>query len=374
MAAVRSRTEALDSLAVSTWRHMKQRVADQVFNEVVFFAYLKSKGKLQPYQGGKYIETPVSYAENDTVSWISDQDAVNINDIDPLTTAEYDWRYLVASVARSQIEEQKNRGKMQIINLLKHKMEVAQNSLVKEIEARLFGGADSNSKQMEGLQHLIADDPTAAANVGKIAQNTYSWWRNQTLNYATDASFGNSDTRAESSGGAADRGVANVFGAAHASGPDKGIVAMRQTKDACSKSLGNERPAIILTDYNIYRAYNASIDDHLRIITQKVGDLSFQTLTFEGLPILPSDNCPSDTSTSSSNLIFDAACKGSKIYMIDTDHIYAYYDPGMYFDMTEWKPVPNQLKRAAQIVTAMNMIACSRRSSAVIHGGFTNTQ
>ena len=60
--------------------------------------------------------------------------------------------------------------------------------------------------------------------------------------------------------------------------------------------------------------------------------------------------------------------------MIDTDHIYAYYDPGMYFDMTEWKPVPNQLKRAAQIVTAMNMIACSRRSSAVIHGVFTNTQ
>ena len=366
MAAVRSRTEALDSLAVSTWRHMKQRVADQVFNEVVFFAYLKSKGKLQPYQGGKYIETPVSYAENDTVSWISDQDAVNINDIDPLTTAEWDWRYLVASVARSQIEEQKNRGKMQIINLLKHKMEVAQNSLVKEIETRLFGGADSNNKQMEGLQHLIADDPAAVANVGKIAQGTHSWWRNKTLNYATSADFGVSDTRSSA--------TANVFGAAHASGPDKGIVAMRQTKDNCSKSLGNERPDIILTDYNIYRAYNASIDDHLRIITQKVGDLSFQTLTFEGLPILPSDNCPQDTSTSSSILIFDADCPGSKIYMIDTDHIYAYYDPGMYFDMTEWKPVPNQLKRAAQIVTAMNMIACSRRSSAVIHGVFTNLQ
>ena len=36
MATVRSRTEALDSLAVSTWRHMKQKIADQVFNEVVF--------------------------------------------------------------------------------------------------------------------------------------------------------------------------------------------------------------------------------------------------------------------------------------------------------------------------------------------------
>ena len=363
MATVRSRTEALDSLAVSTWRHMKQRIADQVFNEVVFFAYLKSKGKLQTYQGGKYIETPVSYAENDTVGWISDQDAVNINDIDPLTTAEYNWRYLVASVTRSQIEEQKNRGKMQIINLLKHKMEVAQNSLVKEIETRLYSAVDSTNKMMEGLQHLVRDDPTTSTTIGGINQSTYSWWRNKTLNYGTDANFGNNDSR--SSAGA------NVFGAAHASGPDKGIVAMRETKDNCSKSLGNESPDIILTDYNIYRAYNASIDDHLRIITQKVGDLSFQTLTFEGLPILPSDQCPQDTSSSLSNGTFTATNPGSRIYMLDTDHIYAYYDPGMYFDMTEWKPVPNQLKRAAQIVTAMNMIACSRRSSAVIYNCFT---
>ena len=363
MATVRSRTEALDSLAVSTWRHMKQRIADQVFNEVVFFAYLKSKGRLQTHQGGKYIETPVSYAENDTVGWISDQDAVNINDIDPLTTAEYNWRYLVASVTRSQIEEQKNRGKMQIINLLKHKMGVAQNSLVKEIETRLYANADSTNKMMEGLQHLVQDDPTSSTTVGGINQSTYSWWRNKTLNYGTDANFGNNNSSTT--------GTANVFGAAHASGPDKGIVAMRETKDNCSKSLGNERPDIILTDYNVYRAYNASIDDHLRIITQKVGDLSFQTLTFEGLPILPSDNCPKDTSSSLTTGTFTATNPGSRIYMLDTDHIYAYYDPGMYFDMTEWKPVPNQLKRAAQIVTAMNMIACSRRSSAVIYNCFS---
>ena len=363
MATVRSRTETLDSLAISTWRHMKQRIADQVFNEVVFFAYLKSKGKLQTYQGGKYIETPVSYAENDTVGWISDQDAVNINDVDPLTTAEYNWRYLVASVTRSQIEEQKNRGKMQIINLLKHKMEVAQNSLVKEIETRLYSAVDSTNKKMEGLQHLVRDDPTTSTTIGGINQSTHSWWRNKTLNYGTDANFGNNDSRAV--------GTANVFGAAHASGPDKGIVAMRETKDNCSKSLGNERPDIILTDYNIYRAYNASIDDHLRIITQKVGDLSFQTLTFEGLPILPSDQCPQDTSSSLTEGTFTATNPGSRIYMLDTDHINAYYDPGMYFDMTEWKPVPNQLKRAAQIVTAMNMIASSRRSSAVIYNCFT---
>ena len=128
---------------------------------------------------------------------------------------------------------------------------------------------------------------------------------------------------------------------------------MRDMIDDWSKSLGNARPDIILTDKATYRLYNASIDDKLRIITQKVGDMSFQTLTFEGLPILATDTCPT-----SSN--------GSRMYFIDCDHVTMFYDPGMFFDMTEWKPVPNQLKRAAQIVTACNMITTMRRSSGVI--------
>lgn len=336
MASVRTFSEVLDSMAVATWRHMKKTVVDQIFEEIVFYNYLRSKGKIQSYQGGKYIETPLSNAENDTLSWINEQDAVNINDLDPISSAQWDWKYLVASVTRSQIEEQKNRGKMQLINLLKHKMQVTKDTLVKELESKLFSDVDSGGKQMEGLQHLIADD--GVGTVGGINATTYTWWKNKFYGYY--AGYGGS-------------GSSQGFGTAHASGPDRGIVAMRDMIDSCSVSLGNARPDIILTDKATYRKYNASIDDKLRIITQKVGDMSFQTLTFEGLPILNTNTCPT-----SSN--------GSRMYFIDCDHVTMFYDPGMFFDMTEWKPVPNQLKRAAQIVTATNMITTMRRSSGVI--------
>ena len=338
MASVRTFSEVLDSMAVATWRHMKKTVVDQIFDEIVFYNYLRSKGKIQSYQGGKYIETPLSNAENDTLSWINEQDAVNINDLDPISSAQWDWKYLVASVTRSQIEEQKNRGKMQLINLLKHKMQVTKDTLVKELESKLFSDVDSGGKSMEGLQHLIADD--GVGTVGGVNATTYTWWKNQQINYYTGAKLGGSGT----SGG---------FVVAHDDGPDRGIVAMRTMIDSCSKSLGNAKPDIILTDKATYRLYNASIDDKLRIVTQKVGDMSFQTLTFEGLPILNTNTCPT-----SSN--------GSRMYFIDCDHVTMFYDPGMFFDMTEWKPVPNQLKRAAQIVTACNMITTMRRSSGVI--------
>ncbi len=341
MASVRTFSEVLDSMAVATWRHMKKTVVDQIFDEIVFYNYLRSKGKIQSYQGGKYIETPLSNAENDTLSWINEQDAVNINDLDPISSAQWDWKYLVASVTRSQIEEQKNRGKMQLINLLKHKMQVTKDTLVKELESKLFSDVDSGGKSMEGLQHLIADD--GVGTVGGVNATTYTWWKNQQINYYTGAKLGGSGT----SGG---------FGVAHDDGPDRGIVAMRTMIDSCSKSLGNAKPDIILTDKATYRLYNASIDDKLRIVTQKVGDMSFQTLTFEGLPILATDTCPQDANSR------------SRMYFIDCDHVTMFYDPGMFFDMTEWKPVPNQLKRAAQIVTACNMITTMRRSSGVIHG------
>ena len=339
MASVRTFSEVLDSMAVATWRHMKKTVVDQIFDEIVFYNYLRSKGKIQSYQGGKYIETPLSNAENDTLSWINEQDAVNINDLDPISSAQWDWKYLVASVTRSQIEEQKNRGKMQLINLLKHKMQVTKDTLVKELESKLFSDVDSGGKSMEGLQHLIADD--GVGTVGGVNATTYTWWKNQQINYYTGAKLGGSGT----SGG---------FGVAHDDGPDRGIVAMRTMIDSCSKSLGNAKPDIILTDKATYRLYNASIDDKLRIVTQKVGDMSFQTLTFEGLPILATDTCPQDANSR------------SRMYFIDCDHVTMFYDPGMFFDMTEWKPVPNQLKRAAQIVTACNMITTMRRSSGVI--------
>ena len=339
MASVRTFSEVLDSMAVATWRHMKKTVVDQIFDEIVFYNYLRSKGKIQSYQGGKYIETPLSNAENDTLSWINEQDAVNINDLDPISSAQWDWKYLVASVTRSQIEEQKNRGKMQLINLLKHKMQVTKDTLVKELESKLFSDVDSGGKSMEGLQHLIADD--GVGTVGGVNATTYTWWKNQFLDYHGTAEYGNSG----SSGG---------FGVAHDDGPDRGIVAMRSMIDSCSKSLGNAKPDLILTDKATYRLYNASIDDKLRIVTQKVGDMSFQTLTFEGLPILNTDTCPTSP-------------QGSRMYFVDCDHVTMFYDPGMFFDMTEWKPVPNQLKRAAQIVTACNMITTMRRSSGVIY-------
>ena len=37
--------------------------------------------------------------------------------------------------------------------------------------------------EFQGLRNLVADDPTATANIHEIAQGTHTWWRNQTVDF-----------------------------------------------------------------------------------------------------------------------------------------------------------------------------------------------
>ncbi len=56
------------------------------------------------------------------------------------------------------------------------------------------------------------------------------------------------------------------------------------------------------------------------------------------------------------------------MYFLNTKDIKFRYDPQIFFDMTEWKPIPEQVNdRVAQIMLAGNLVARRRRTSGVIH-------
>jgi hypothetical protein len=55
------------------------------------------------------------------------------------------------------------------------------------------------------------------------------------------------------------------------------------------------------------------------------------------------------------------------MYFLNTNFLYLQYDPQMYFDMTEWKPIPAQVNdRVAQIITACNLTVARRRCQGVL--------
>lgn len=314
-------TESLDNLYTTTWQNMKSTVRDQIFDATPFWFWLKEKGKLKTVEGGRFLTEPLQYAKNDNVQWIGKGGVVPLNDFEHLTIAQYNWRYLVGSIVRFGVDDQQNRGKNQIINLMMSKLDNTQNSLVSEMETRLFGASGSADDAIDGLQLLSADDPTTSTNVGAINQSTYSWWRNQTKTM-TGSSF-----------------AAN------------GVSEMRTMLNNCGNNLKMDFPDIILSGQTPFEWYEDVNLGYYQITNNKLADAGFINQTFKGIP-----------------MVWSPSCADTRMYFLNTNFIYFQYDPMMNFDMTEWKPIPDQVNdRAAQIVLAGSMTVARRRCQGVIH-------
>ncbi len=316
-------TETLDNLYSTTWRNRLTALQDNVFDATPFWFWMRNKGRLKSISGGRDIAEPIEHARNDQISWLTKGGTVSLNDFEFITTSKWNWRYQVGSIVRFFVDDQQNRGKSQILNWMNAKLENVKNSLSDDLEKRLFEGDNSATNKISGLQHLVADDPTAAATVGGITQNDNSFWRNQ-LSDETGNSFAT-----------------------------LGVHAMRTMFHNCSQNLGNAKPDIIVSGQTPYERYEDFVlDSHYRVTSNKLADAGFDNQSFKGVP-----------------MIWSPQCANTRMYFLNTSHLTFRYDPIAFFEMTEWKPIPEQIKdRAAQIITACAFTTNRRRTQGVLFG------
>lgn len=314
-----SLTESLDNLYTSTWQNMKSTVADSIFDSTPFWFWLKSKGKLKQVRGGRFITEPLQYDKNDNIQWIGKGGTVPLNDFEFLTIAKYDWRYLTGSIVRFGVDDQQNRGKNEIINLMNSKMENTQNALISELETRLFAASGASDNAINGLQLIVPDDPTAASDVGGIDQSTDTWWRSKTTD---NGSFATNGTNY-----------------------------MRTLLNTVSNNLRSDSTDIIVSGQLPYEYYEDEVfDTHYRVTNNKLADAGFENQVYKGRP-----------------MIWSPSCADSRMYFLNTNFLYFVYDPMMFFDMTEWKPIPDQVNdRAAQIILAGAFTTSRRRCQGVL--------
>jgi hypothetical protein len=310
-------TEQLDNLYTTTWELRRDEVADNIFTATPFWYWMKDKGKLKQERGGRFIMEPLEYATNDTVQWIGKGGTVTLNDYEFLTESKWDWRYLVASMVRFGVDDQQNRGKAAIMKLLNRKISNTQNSLVDYLETDLFDSQSGDS--IEGLQDLIPDNGTDA--VGGIDGSTYTWWNNNSTNM-TGKSFA-------------------IYGRDY----------MRTMLNDCSNNRTQDKPDIIVCGQSPYEYYDRETEEFRRIVNKTLGDAGFENVQYKGIP-----------------LVWSPECSDQRMYFLNTNFLYFTYDPMMYFDMTEWKPIPDQVNdRAAQIILACCFHVTRRLCQGVIY-------
>jgi hypothetical protein len=169
-----------------------------------------------------------------------------------LSAAEFDWRQVAVAVTISGLEKLQNSGRDAMINLLKARIKNAERTIANNMSEDIYSdGTADGSKQIGGLQHLIADDPTTGT-VGGINRANFSFWQNQVYDGSSDG------------GGA--MSATNVL--AH----------MTNLWLECCR--GTDKPDLIVCENTSFSFFMQSMQNIQRIASSDVATSGFQTLKF----------------------------------------------------------------------------------------------
>lgn len=315
-------TTVLDDLYTTTWQNRRPGVADNIFAATPFWWFMKEKGKLSGIRGGKWIEENLAYAQNTTVQWITKGGSVQMNDFKFLTDAIFNWRYLTANILRYGVDDQQNSGSPRILNWVNEKLDNTELSLIDTLEKALVAGAGASTNAIDGLQYLVPDSANVASAsfaAGGIDPSVYNWWQNQAITM-NNLSF-------------------SVYGIAN----------MRHLLNLCMNNQRMDAPDIIVSDMTSYEYYEDTALPQLRFEDRAMADMGFTSQTYKKIP-----------------MVWTPAMSG-RMYFLNTRFLKFYYDTGYFFDMTNWKDIPNQVNdRAAQIITACSFTTNRRRVLGVL--------
>ena len=275
---------------------------------------------MEDEDGGRFIEEPLMYARNDTIGWIGSGGTVSIAVVDPITMSIWQWYNVAGSVVRIWTDDMANSGPHKRIDIMNAKIENLRLSLINELEEKLFTAQSGNAPM--GLPDIIDNAAPASQDTspGSLAKATYTWWRNQyAASSGSFASYGKKD--------------------------------MRTMFNDCS--IGNDHPNLLLTTQSIFEFYEAEAEDIQRINDSDAAKLGFRTFSYKGANIYYSPKCPS-----------------GYMYFLNLKYLKFKRDKKANFEMTEWKTIPNQLDRVAQVVLRCNLVCNNCRMQGLI-GGIT---
>ena len=266
-----------DALLSTTLANYRSQLTDNVFTARPLTYFLMDKGRIRMLNGGTKIVEPLIYGKNNTVGSYS-----SLTPQEGISAAEYEWKQYAASIAISGIEEAKNNGEQEIINLLEAKIMQAEESMREGFNQMFFAdGTGNGGKNWNGLGNLVE----ASGTVGGINRATAGneFWRSYEENTA-------------------------------------GALTLAQMSTAYnSVSVGNDHPDMVLTTQTLFEKYEALLQPQLRYTDTKTADAGFQNLLFKAAPV-----------------VYDVHCTAGIVYFLNSKYLTLVGHSGKWFAQTEF--------------------------------------
>jgi len=293
-----------DNLLTTTLANYRKTLTDNVFTARPLTYTLMEKGRIRMLNGGTKIVEPLIYGLNDTVGSYSGYDSIALTPQTGISAAEFEWRQYAGSISISGIEEAKNNGDQEIINLLEAKIMQAEESMREGFNTMFFAdGTGNSSKNWNGLGNLVESGNT----VGGIDSSTYTWWKSYEENTSTALTLAQMSTAYN------------------------------------SVSVGNDHPDTLLTTQTLFEKYEALLQPTLRYTDTKTADAGFQNLLFKAAPVM-----------------YDTGCTAGVFYFLNSKYITLVGHSDKWFSQTAFISPEDTDARYALIMCYGNLTVRNR--------------
>jgi hypothetical protein len=293
-----------DNLLTTTLANYRKQLTDNVFTARPLTYALMEKGRIRMLNGGTKIVEPLIYGQNSTVASYSGYDSLSLTPQEGISAAEFEWKQYAASIAISGIEEAKNNGEQEIINLLEAKIMQAEESMRESFNQMFFSdGTGNSSKDWNGLGNLVESGNT----VGNIDSNTYTWWKSYEENTSAALTLAQMSTAYN------------------------------------SVSVGNDHPDTLLTTQTLFEKYEALLQPNLRYTDTKTADAGFQNLLFKAAPVM-----------------YDTGCTAGVFYFLNSKYITLVGHSDKWFSQTSFISPEDTDARYALIMCYGNLTVRNR--------------
>jgi hypothetical protein len=306
-----------DEILTTTLNNYVPKLTDNVFTARPLFYALTNGQTIRRVSGGAKVVVPIIHGKNTTAGSYSGTDTIATTAQTGISAAEYDWKQYAATVTINGLEEAKNNGEAQIIDLLEGKIFQAQESIIDDMNTMLFAdGTGNSSKDWEGIAKLVNGDVSGTAvSVGGIDPNAHTFWA------SSETAVGGALTTAA---------MATMYN---------------------NVSVGNDQPTIIITTQAAYEAYENLLTDQIRYTDTDVADAGFQNLLFKGAPIT-----------------FDDACQSGTMYFLNTKYLRLVGHSDVWFKPTPFVRPTNQDAVFSQILCYGNLTVSNRSRQGLLTG------
>jgi hypothetical protein len=241
-------------IATTTIETQSGVLADNLSNSNGLLYEMKKSGNMKTFSGGEFIKEEIMYFDPATANAgsYSGYDMIDITPNSPITAARYDMKLYSAAATISGEDELKNSGDSAKIDLYDARIEIAEKTLMNQLETDMFGdGTGNGGKALTGLAAMVSDTP-AVGTYGGINRASWTFWRNVAFDATTD--FGAAATAAN--------------------------IQSYMNRTVLPITRGKESPNICVADQNYYRLFLESLQAIQRVSSEEHAAAGFASIEY----------------------------------------------------------------------------------------------